>query len=525
MREVVEQRMKIFVIRWCRLFPALAFLALAGFSLPVRAAGDSDPAESEDSSLYLNGFSLLKTPYPYCPDRSVDYDGTGIKAGLLYDVETRKIVWQKEMNKSLPIASLTKMMVGLITVEEVRMGNLHWDDQVSWTRSIVMGRKKKRHVVNVPANYSLYDLFKSAMIASNNEAAEQMARFAGKGDLPAFIERMNRRALELGMNSTYYSNPTGLPNSVHSLDNSSSPVDLLTLALEMLNYPEILEVTGMGYANVQNGRHTQELRNHNRLTIEYEGEVDGMKTGYTRRAGFCLVATSNKCDYRLISVALGSTAPGTRNDIVRDLINQYYTSVGMDRLGPNGHPPADMLAGTTKAPADPNAKYIYKTRQARANHTVRRGEYLARIAEQYKCSVTDLKRWNHMRSTRIIPGQKLTVYTAVTEKIYIQNPVTPETLASDDDSDDPDDSRTAEETETAPAPATAKVAAPAATIPAGSPSDASYILYTVQSGDTLYDISKRYDGITVQMLKTVNHIRDSRNLKAGTRIKVPVTGS
>jgi D-alanyl-D-alanine carboxypeptidase len=348
------------------------------------------------------------------------------------------------------------------------------------------------------------------MIASNNEASEQMARYIGNGDLRAFIDRMNKRALELGMNSTFYSNPTGLPASVHSLDNSSTPIDLLTLALEMVKYPEILEVTGMGYADVQqNGRYTQQLRNHNRLAIEYNGEVDGMKTGYTRRAGFCLVATSNKCDYRLISVALGSNAPGTRNDIVKGLINEYYTSVGIDRLGPYGHAPADLYASSFPAPADSNADFIYKSKLVRQNHTVRRGEHLAVIADKYNCSVTDLKRWNKMRTSRLIPGQKLKIYASVQEKIYVRNPVVPDAIASDEQ-------EPSEEQPSAPAVADAS----REPVPSGEAS--KYVIYTVQPGDTLFNISKRYEGSTVQQLKKINKINNIRSIKVGTRLKVPV---
>jgi len=488
---------------------SLAFAVVTVFScLQVRAGTDGVVAGTEDSSLFLGNFSILNAPYSYNPDPSIRYDGMGIKAGLLYDVETKKIVWQKEMNQALPIASLTKMMVALITVEDVKAGLVHWDDDVSWVRDLAVGKRRKKKIIHTPVTYTLHDLFKAAMIASNNEASEQMARYVGNGDLRSFIDRMNKRALELGMNSTYYSNPTGLPASVRTLDNSSNPVDLLTLALEMVKYPEILEVTGMGYADVQNGRYTQQLRNHNRLAIDYNGEVDGMKTGYTRRAGFCLVATSNKCDYRLISVALGSNAPGTRNDIVKGLINEYYTSVGIDRLGPYCHAPADMYAAGIPTPTDSNADYIFKSKTVRKTHTVRRGEHLAVIADKYNCSVGEVKRWNKMRTTRLLAGQKLKIYTTVQEKIYVQNPVVPATIASDEP----------ESTDVQPSE---KVVVAHAE-PAPSAEASKYVIYTVQPGDTLFNISQRYEGSTVQMLKKINKINNSRSIKVGTKLKVPV---
>ena len=493
-----------------RLLCNLALVALTACPFFQAFAGTEEAAAAtEDSSLFLGNFSMLNVPFAYSPDNSIRYDGSGIKAGLLYDVQNKKIVWQKEMDKALPIASLTKMMVALIAVEEVKAGTIHWDDDISWVRDLAVGKRRKKKIVHTPVTYTLHDLFKAAMIASNNEASEQMARYIGKGDLRSFIERMNKRALELGMNSTFYSNPTGLPASVHSLDNSSTPVDLLTLALEMVKYPEILEVTGMGYADVQNGHYTQQLRNHNRLAIEYSGEVDGMKTGYTRRAGFCLVATSNKCEYRLISVALGSQAPGTRNEIVKDLINEYYTSVGLDRLGPYCHAPADLYAsGSSSVQPDSNSDFIYKTKQVRKTHTVQRGEHLAVIAGKYNCSVVDLKRWNRMRTSRLIAGQKLKIYSTVQEKIYVRNPIEPEAIAADDQ----------ENTEEA----SAEAVPVAKQVTSSSDESSKYVIYTVQPGDTLFNISKRYEGSTVQMLKKINKINDIRSIKVGTRLKVPV---
>ena len=487
-----------FITRLLRNFPLTACLMLVSVK-----AWASPAAVMDDSTMLPGNYASLSAHYSFVPDPSIRYDGYGIRAGLLYDVETKKIVWQKEMNKAFPIASLTKMMVALLAVEDVRNGKFQWTDDVSWVRELAVGKRRKKKVVKSPVTYTLHDLFKAAMIASNNEASEQMARYLGNGNLPSFIERMNTRALQLGMNSTYFSNPTGLPSSVHALDNSSSPVDLLTLALEMVKYPEILEVTGMGYADVQNGRHTQQLRNHNRLAIDYNGEVDGMKTGYTRRAGFCLVATSNKCDYRLISVSLGSNAPGTRNEIVKDLINEYYTSIGLDRLGPYCHAPVDLYASQT-APADSNADYIYKARQVRKIHTVRRGEHLSAIADRYNCSTQEIKRWNRMKSSRLLAGQKLKVYTTVKEKVYVRNPVTPETIASDE-----------------PTATTENTVAPETPVQDAS---VKYVIYTVQPGDTLFNISKRYEGSTVQELKKINRINDSRNIKVGQKIKVPVNG-
>lgn len=170
------------------------------------------------------------------------------------------------------------------------------------------------------------------MIASNNECAEQMARYIGNGDLPATITRMNSRARELKMQNTFYGNPTGLPASSWMNDNASTPTDQLLLTIEMLNYEEVLEIAGMGYASIENGKASSVIKNHNKLTIDFSGEVDGLKTGYTRRAGFCLVATTAKCEHRLVGILFGCRAPQIRNEIMRDLFNDYYSAIGLDKL-------------------------------------------------------------------------------------------------------------------------------------------------------------------------------------------------
>ncbi len=385
-----------------------------------------------DSASIINFYNPAGS-FIYEPIPGVQANEREMKAGLLYDLENKKIVWQKEMNTSFPIASLTKMMVALLTVEDVRAGKINWEDNVQWTRQIVIGRGKRKRIVNENVNYTLLDIFKSAMIASNNEAAEQMARYVG-GNVQAFIDRMNTRARELSMNSTYYGNPTGLPAAARSFDNSATPTDLLLLTLEMLKYDEILEVTGMGYANINNGRSTSTIKNHNRLTIEYKGEVDGMKTGYTKRAGFCLVATSNKCDHRLISVVLGARSPNLRNEAVKDMINDYYAVIGLDKLGPYCQAPtyvsaeisstddqtqtSDEEEGSTLMADAPKAKkktsVAVQQKPKYIIYIVQPGDTLASIARQYDvASVAKLKAVNKISRKHILRvGAKLKVPVA-----------------------------------------------------------------------------------------------------------------
>jgi D-alanyl-D-alanine carboxypeptidase (penicillin-binding protein 5/6) len=492
----------------------------------ILAVGHPDINSTDTTAMF--SFYNAAGSFDYASDPNVHPNEREMKAGLLYDLENKRIVWQKEMNNTYPIASLTKMMVALLTVEDIRAGKIKWTDEVKWTRELVNGRGKKRHIVYENVKYTLEDIFKAAMIASNNEAAEQMARYVG-GDVQTFVDRMNTRARELGMNSTYYGNPTGLPASARVYDNCSTPTDLLTLTMEMLKYEEILKVTGMGYADINNGKSTSIIRNHNHLTIDYKGEVDGMKTGYTKRAGFCLVATSNKCDQRLISIVLGARSPELRNEVVKNMLNDYYSSIGLDKLSPNCGAPSFATTSTSGGE-------VYRTKTSVQTYVVKKGETLASIAYRFNCSASDIKSWNKMRSGRVIPGRAITIYTASTEKIDVIKSDEEEDGTAQLDAattaDSPADPDTVAEMPKAPVEnpvsvKTSQSAKPAAVAakkqPASQQEKSKYIIYVVQPGDTLFSIAKRYDLPNVAQLKAVNKISKGRSLRVGAKLKVPVS--
>jgi D-alanyl-D-alanine carboxypeptidase (penicillin-binding protein 5/6) len=438
--------------------------------------------------------------FAYQPENSLQVNTRQFRAGLLYDVDNKKIVWEKQMNSVYPIASLTKMMVALLAVEDIHAGKYTWNDKVEWTRDLLMGKGRHRYHSPGAASYTLHDLFKAAMIASNNEAADQMARYIGNGDLDVTIQRMNERARELGMNSTYYGNPTGLPASKKIYDNSSCPTDLLLLCIEMLKYNEITEVTGMDYANIiNNGRNSSTIRNHNHLAIDYNGEVDGMKTGYTKRAGFCLVATANKCNHRLVSIVLGAPAPITRNQIVKNMFNDYYTSIGLDKLGTNSDVQYTSTQSTDDEDSDnEDGEYVYQAKQIVQVHVIKRGESLGSVSSKMNCTVADLKKWNHLRSSSVQTGQRLVIKKTVQEKVWVAK----------SQSDDQSAESSAKPVETTSV----------------TPEQVNFVYHTIQPGDTLAKISQRYHGISIEELKSVNGISNSRTLKPGMKLKVPVKG-
>jgi serine-type D-Ala-D-Ala carboxypeptidase (penicillin-binding protein 5/6) len=476
-----------------------------------------------------------------------------IRAGLLYDTESGKVVWQKDMYYAYPIASLTKMMVGLLAVEDIRAGKFDWSDEVKVER-LYKKSPRSRHTYKATETYTLESLVKLAMIPSNNQACADIGIYLN-GDVATFVKRMNERAIQLGMNNTFYSNPSGLPGVVKEVDNSASPNDLLILSLEMVKYPEILNITSIGYAEVGNDKRSGIFRNHNHLVINYENDVDGLKTGYTKRAKFCLAATSKKDGHRLISIVLGVDGPYLRNEIVASMLNNYYEHIGCGAMiSSTGGPVAKKSIITDVAKDDlvssNDENVIYKTvwTKQKKIHKVRSGESLSVIAQRYHASFSQVKKWNRLSSDKIYAGQKLTVYVDVKQKIAIKNADTPdnedETVPVNNDgalvvtentnlppiiseSDSililNDDSSTVVQEDkkitTTASKSSTKSPAPTPVKPVKMP-PVKYTYHVVQPGDTLWSIAKRYNGITADDIKRINKIHNIKSLRPGTKLKI-----
>lgn len=432
------------------------------------------------------------------------------RAGLLFDVEQHTIVWEKNIETSFPIASLTKMMVGLITVEDIKEGKYNWDTEVEVTREAsLMGGSR----VNIRRGdkITMHELLKSAMISSGNDAAYLLAQFNG-GSEYNFVKRMNERAKELGMTQTKFSNSTGLPERKRALDNRSSPMDLLKLALEILKHDELLFISGMSDATVDINNRNIPLKNHNKLAVDFT-EVDGIKTGYTRNAMFCLVATSYRCSHRLIGVALGVQSSAMRNAFVADMMNNYFNYIGLGKMGEAEDAPPSLAVKYNFSEGKPeaelvkrepiivppsivnnyNPKLVAPTTRTAKYHKVKRGETLNSIASRHRCTVKELKSWNRLKSNRIYANQRLKIFTktnAVPKSqmatAEIKTSEKPELIANDQSAEQIIENE----------------------------------FYIVQKGDTLWNIAQRFEGLTVKQLMKINNIKDTRSLIPGMKLKV-----
>lgn len=435
----------------------------------------------------------------------------GVRAGLLYDVEANQIVWKKDIEYAYPIASLTKMMVALLVLEDIQNCNADWNDKLELKNTIVTRVKKRKVCKVVTDSYSLDAMLHLAMIVSHNEACNVIARHLS-GTVEAFVERMNARAAELNLNSTFFSNPNGLPALRSEHDNHSSAKDILLLALELLKYPELMAITRIGYDQIASERSSSIYRNHNRLVIDYENEVDGIKTGFTRNARYCLAASANKNGKRLIAVAIGSPSKNARADFVASLFTSYYDFIGIGKLGFTDEQylayrenKINKANASDVAAIDTRPQPILKSVWSREKlvHTVRRGESLALISQKYSCSVADLKKWNKLKNAFIAKGQKLVVFSLVKKQIEIDE----EQLQPGDSEEENAENANQEKS------ATSEMK----TQDALSEGKQFYI---VQPGDTLWNIAKKHNGLTVDELRKINNLDPKEILKPGMKLKV-----
>ena len=476
-------------------------------------------------------------------------DEDQIRAGLLYDITRDKIVWDKKGDQVFPIASLTKMMVGLLAIEDIEAGKISMADTITMTESYRKKiRRRKYTTYTIKYDYSFEDVLKMAMVASHNESTVWIAKHCAP-TIEEFITRMNDKAAQLGLTSTKYYNTSGLPGVGTIPDNSSSPRDLMLLGMEITKHPLLMKITSIPYATIDNGRFKTTYRNHNGLVINYNEEVDGIKTGFTKAAGFCLVSTCSRGGHQLMGVVLGCESAIVRNGLVASMINNYFDAIKLGRLGEG---PIDgfqsrlfldsvdrglatiipSIDTTTKEAPDLKYAYTYKTvyEKVRSTHTVRKGDNLSKIADKYNVALADLKKWNKIRKNTIQAGQKLAIYKTVKKKIQIKIVVDPDEEKEDLACNGPDLNCEENEKPEAAAKSVNEMKSlvkeqPKTVIANNSvkiKTKPLFIYHTVQPGDTLWRISQRYQ-LNIEEIKKANNISGT-TLKQGTKIKIPVKG-
>lgn len=231
------------------------------------------------------------------------------QAAVLMEAETGQVLIEDEPNKPWPPASLTKMMTMLLVMEKIKEGIIKLDDPVRASAKAARMGGSQIYLKHGEV-FSVGDLMKSVVISSANDATMALAEYIG-GSEGGFIELMNIRAEELGMNDSRFYSVHGLPPDPGDEEDVTSAHDMALLARELLKYPNVMEWGSIRRTTVRDGKFV--LRNLNKLVRTYRG-VDGMKTGHYAKAGYNVVATAKRRGTRFITVVLGAPTDGARFD-------------------------------------------------------------------------------------------------------------------------------------------------------------------------------------------------------------------
>ena len=220
---------------------------------------------------------------------------------VLMDAATGTILYEVNAHERLAPASVTKVMTMLLVMEAIDTGKISWDDKV--TASEAAAAKGGSQVyLKVGETMTVSDMVKAVAVASANDCACALAEHLA-GSEQGFVERMNQRAQELGMNDTHFVNCTGLDDGAEASDHLTSAYDIAIMSRELLvNHPDIKQYTTIWMDTLRDG--TFGLSNTNKLVRFYEGAT-GLKTGFTRSAGYCLSASAERDGLGLIAVVMG----------------------------------------------------------------------------------------------------------------------------------------------------------------------------------------------------------------------------
>lgn len=265
-------------------------------------------------------------------------------AYLLMDYDTGEILAQKNADTPLPPASLTKMMTSYILEQRLLGGQLSEDTPIKMSESAWCRGSSSESCMYVPLNESAtaIDMLRGIIIQSGNDASKAVAEHIS-GDEATFAKLMNEEAKKLGMTNTQFVNATGMPAEGHH----ASAKDLAVLAKAIIansgKYYPIYAEKEFTYNNIKQG-------NRNTL-LASDASVDGLKTGHTAEAGYCLVASSKKDEMRLVAVVMGADSMQARADQTRELLAYGFNNFANVLTAPKGHNGGEVSVKFGKTPS------------------------------------------------------------------------------------------------------------------------------------------------------------------------------
>ena len=264
------------------------------------------------------------------------------RAALLMEKTTGQVLFAQNEHEALEPASVTKVMTLLLTMEAIDSGTIAYDDVVT-VSAYAAGMGGSQVFLAEGEQITVEELLKAVCVASGNDAAAALAeQVAGTAEL--FVEKMNRRAAELGMNDTHFVNCTGLTAEGHV----TSAYDIALMSRELiLRHPDIRRFTTIWMDTIRGG--TFQLANTNKLIRFYDGAT-GLKTGYTASAGYCISATAERDGMELIAVIMKAPDKDTRSSDAKALLSYGFAAYTLAPAAPEEPlPPVPVAMGTQDA--------------------------------------------------------------------------------------------------------------------------------------------------------------------------------
>lgn len=312
--------------------------------------------------------SVFATNTSVC-EAATDFKTVG-KSAYMVDYATGTVLYARNENERLPIASMVKIMTSLLTLEAVERGDISLDDDVEISQnSASMGGSQV--FLDAGTTHKAGELLKTVIVASANDSCVALAEHIS-GSVENFVTEMNARAKELGMNDTAFKNCTGLP----AAESFSSAKDVSVMFRQLVKHKEYFEYAKIWLEDYKHpdGR-TTTITNTNKLVRFYQG-CDGGKTGFTSEAKFCLCATAKKSDMRVVAVVIGADSSKIRNAAISSMFDYAFSNFANEimlksgenldvRLAVSGGKSKDIALGVERDVArfvarDDNAKYEIK---------------------------------------------------------------------------------------------------------------------------------------------------------------------
>ena len=269
---------------------------------------------------------LLSAVLLLCVLPAVRAEGLDVPApsAILMDAATGTVLYEKNADEKLPPASVTKIMTLLLVMEALDSGRIGWDDMV--TASEAAAAKGGSQVyLEVGEQMSMDEMLKSVVVSSANDCATALAEHVA-GSEAAFVEKMNVRAAELGMENTHFVICTGLDDGENASEHLTTARDIAIMSRELLTHEEIKKYTTIWMDTVRNGQFG--LSNTNKLVRFYEGTT-GLKTGYTSTAGHCLSASAERDGMELIAVVLHCESSTDRFRSAKALLDYGFANYAL----------------------------------------------------------------------------------------------------------------------------------------------------------------------------------------------------